>query len=123
MSRFSGLRVRLVGAVVVVAVARGYATSLASAVTTPQTAGPSPKGVGLLSKAALAQDTCTEGGRTNFYYADRAVLCEPVARRQGQRRGDRPGGDGDDGEGRGLLLERRDARPIGRAAAEEQRDG
>ncbi len=79
MIRSFGLRVRLVAVVAVLALAATLGTSVASAAAPPgvntEGTGPSPKGAGLLSKAALAQDTCTEGGRTNFYYAGNGPFC------------------------------------------------
>lgn len=75
MSRLSGLRGRLVAAVSVVAVVGACATSLASAATTPEPAGPQPKGVGLLSQAARAQDTCNDNGRTSWYFVGAGPFC------------------------------------------------
>ena len=79
MIRSFGLRVRLVAVVTVLALVATLGASVASAAAPPgvntEGTGPSPKGAGLLSKAALAQDTCTEGGRTNFYYAGNGPFC------------------------------------------------
>ena len=75
----SSARVRLVTVMVVLVLVAALGASVASATVPPgvntEGTGPSPKGAGLLSKAALAQETCTEGGRTNFYYAGNGPFC------------------------------------------------
>ncbi len=62
----------LTGALALTSVAIG--TSGASAAGSDGT-GPQPKGLGMGSKAALAQDTCNENGRTNFVYIGTGPLC------------------------------------------------
>ncbi len=76
MARRSGWRRRLVAAALVAAVVGATAAaSSASAASTPEPAGRAPKGVGLLSQAALAQDTCNDNGRTSWYYAGAGPFC------------------------------------------------
>ena len=77
MTRISGLRVRLVAVVAAVAVVGALCASAAAAAAPPgvSPAGPQPKGVGLLSEAALAQETCNENGRTSWYYAGGGPFC------------------------------------------------
>ena len=104
MIRSFGLRVRLVAVVAVLALAATLGTSVASGAAPPgvntEGTGPSPKGAGLLSKAALAQDTCADTGRTTSTPGERAVVCEPVARGKNNGGATAPGVTSDCGEGR-----------------------
>lgn len=46
-----------------------------AAATDAEGTGPQPKGLGLGSKAALAQDTCTENGHTSFVFVGDGPFC------------------------------------------------
>ena len=77
MTLSSGSRVRVAAAAAAVAMVAASGVSAASAASSPgvSPAGPQPKGVGLLSEAALAQDSCSDNGRTDWYWLGDGPFC------------------------------------------------
>jgi hypothetical protein len=77
MTLVSTARVRLVAVGLALALVGAVGAPAASAVESdaPAPAGPVPKGAGLLSAAALAQESCAANGRTNYYYASAGPFC------------------------------------------------